>query len=85
MYLAIPGIDIPYSKEVQDALELVANATLEQKYPEVMVNLTPDDYALIKMMRGAHFDDLSRVTLPSGKTITGKEMRELIRKVNSDS
>lgn len=44
--------------------------------------ITPDDAALIRMMSGAQFADSSTVTLPSGKTITGAEMRRWIDNQN---
>jgi hypothetical protein len=37
--------------------------------------ITPDDAALIRAMAGAHFGDSFVLTLPSGKTVTGAEMR----------
>lgn len=40
--------------------------------------ITPNDAALIRMMAGANFGDEARVTLPSGKTITGAEMRRWV-------
>jgi len=40
--------------------------------------VTADDAAMIRMMSGAHFGDSAAVTLPSGKTITGAEMRRWI-------
>lgn len=40
--------------------------------------ITPNDAALIHMMAGAHFADSATVTLPSGKTITGAEMRRWV-------
>lgn len=40
--------------------------------------MSPNDAALIRMMAGAHFADDVQVTLPSGKTISGSEMRRWI-------
>lgn len=40
--------------------------------------ITPDDAALIRMMSGAHFGDAATVVMPSGKTITGAEMRRWV-------
>lgn len=37
--------------------------------------ITPEDAAMINMMAGAHFGDDAKITLPSGRTITGAEMR----------
>lgn len=41
--------------------------------------ITPVDAALIRMMAGAHFGDGATVALPSGKTITGTEMRRWVQ------
>jgi len=38
--------------------------------------VTPDDAALIRVMAGARFGPDARVTLPSGRTITGTEMQQ---------
>ena len=38
----------------------------------------PDDAHVIRMMAGAHFKDSAQVGLPSGKTISGAEMRRWI-------
>lgn len=40
--------------------------------------ITKDDAALIRMMSGAQFGDSATVVLPSGKTITGAEMRRWV-------
>lgn len=40
--------------------------------------VTPDDAALIRMMAGANFGPDAKITLPSGKTITGAEMQRWI-------
>ncbi|MFD6334895.1 hypothetical protein ACFWGI_35705 [Streptomyces niveus] len=40
--------------------------------------MSPDDAALIRMMAGAHLADDVKVKLPSGKTISGTEMRRWI-------
>lgn len=40
--------------------------------------VTPADAALIRAMAGAHFADGATVTLPSGRTITGAEMRRWV-------
>ena len=40
--------------------------------------ITPDDAAFIRMMAGARFGPGVKVTLPSGKTITGAEMQRWI-------
>lgn len=40
--------------------------------------ITPDDAALIRALSGAQVGPNSTVTLPSGKTITGAEMRRWI-------
>lgn len=40
--------------------------------------VTADDAAMIRMMAGANFGDGATVTLPSGKTINGAEMRKWI-------
>jgi hypothetical protein len=41
--------------------------------------ITAGDAALIRMMAGAHFADNATVILPSGKTISGAEMRRWVR------
>lgn len=40
--------------------------------------ITPNDAALINMMAGANFGPDARITLPSGRTITGAEMRRWV-------
>lgn len=50
-------------------------AGLEPTGPLHAHEITPDDAALIRAMAGAHFGDGFTLTLPSGKTITGAEMR----------
>jgi hypothetical protein len=37
--------------------------------------ITPDDAAMIRAMAGARFGPDAKVTLPSGKTVTGAEMQ----------
>lgn len=41
--------------------------------------ITPDDAALIRMLTGAQFADTATVVLPSGKTVTGAEMRRWVQ------
>lgn len=40
--------------------------------------VTADDAALIRMLAGASFGDTATVVLPSGKTVTGAEMRRWV-------
>ena len=40
--------------------------------------VSPSDAAMIRMMAGACFGPDAKVTLPSGKTITGAEMQRWI-------
>lgn len=37
----------------------------------------PDDLALLRLLKGAHFGESGRIVLPSGRSITSQQAREL--------
>lgn len=46
--------------------------------------ITPNDAAFMRMMAGATFGPDARVTLPSGKTITGTEMQQWVQSAQEE-
>lgn len=44
-------------------------------------DLTKADQMVITMMRGSVWGDDARLTLPSGRTLTGAQVRELIAEI----
>jgi hypothetical protein len=59
-------------------LRLVKPGTPETAPSLTADDLTPDDAALARALKGAKIADTTTFTLPSGRTLTGAEMRQLV-------
>ncbi|SLI19850.1 Uncharacterised protein [Mycobacteroides abscessus subsp. abscessus] len=54
-----------------------AAACRKEAPPLVGVPTDPDDLALLRLLKGAKFGDEGRIVLPSGRSITSQQAREL--------